>query len=465
MPRVAIIGGGISGLTLAFRLKQYLADVDIQILESEKSIGGKIDSFRDQGFIYESGPNGFLDSNPSTLNLSKELGLSEQLAPANDAAAKKRFLLMGGKLRMLPSSFLGLLTTDVLSWRAKLSLAFERFQSNKQNLPDESIYAFAQRRVGTEIADKLVDPFVTGIFAGDAKLVSYQAGFPRLAAMEKNYGSISKGLKAARKAKQINNPEGRSSGQLWSFNQGLGTLTDALAEKCGKLNIREFKASNLIHNKESNKWIIEGSNGESESFDIAILSCPAFSQAAILKNLDEILADKIASIPYNSLAVVVMGYRSGDVPIPLEGFGYLTPSSENRAILGVQWCSSIYRGRAPAGTVLLRAMCGGASRPEMVDLDDDSIAKIVYRELQASMQIQAPPFFLKVIRWKNAIPQYMVKHLEKVKDIENLLTNHPGLYVTGNAYKGISINDCVENAETLAVQISRWWSRARETIS
>ena len=121
MPRVAIIGGGISGLTLAFRLKQYLADVDIQILESEKSIGGKIASFRDQGFIYESGPNGFLDSNPSTLNLSKELGLSEQLAPANDAAAKKRFLLMGGKLRMLPSSFLGLLTTDVLSWRAKAS--------------------------------------------------------------------------------------------------------------------------------------------------------------------------------------------------------------------------------------------------------------------------------------------------------------------------------------------------------
>ena len=465
MPRVAIIGGGISGLTLAFRLKQYLADVDIQILESEKSIGGKIASFRDQGFIYESGPNGFLDSNPSTLNLSKELGLSEQLAPANDAAAKKRFLLMGGKLRMLPSSFLGLLTTDVLSWRAKLSLAFERFQSNKQNLTDESIYAFAQRRVGTEIADKLVDPFVTGIFAGDAKLVSYQAGFPRLAAMEKNYGSISKGLKAARKAKQISNPEGRSSGQLWSFHHGLGTLTNALAEKCGKSNIREFKASNVIHNKESNKWIVEGSNGESESFDIAILACPAFSQAAILKNLDETLTDKIASIPYNSLAVVVMGYRSGDVPIPLEGFGYLTPSSENRAILGVQWCSSIYRGRAPAGTVLLRAMCGGASRPEMVDLDDDSIAKIVYRELQASMQIQAPPFFLKVIRWKNAIPQYTVNHLEKVKEIENLLISHPGLYLTGNAYKGISINDCVENAENLAVQISRWWSRARETIS
>jgi len=175
------------------------------------------------------------------------------------------------------------------------------------------------------------------------------------------------------------------------------------------------------------------------------------------------LADKIASIPYNSLAVVVMGYRSGDVPIPLEGFGYLTPSSENRAILGVQWCSSIYRGRAPAGTVLLRAMCGGASRPEMVDLDDDSIAKIVYRELQASMQIQAPPFFLKVIRWKNAIPQYMVNHLERVKEIENLLLNHPGLYLTGNAYKGISINDCVENAENLAVQISRWWSRGRDT--
>lgn len=464
MPRVAIIGGGISGLTLAYRLRQYLADVDVQILESEKSVGGKIASIKDQGFLYESGPNGFLDSNPSTLNLSKELGLSEQLAPANEVAAKKRFLLLGGKLRELPSSFLGLLTTDVLSWRAKLSLAFERFQSKKPNLPDESIYAFAQRRVGTEIAEKLVDPFVTGIFAGDARLVSYRAGFPRLAAMETNYGSISKGLKVARKARQTNTAEGaRSSGQLWSFNQGLGTLIDALAEKCGKSNIRQFKASNLIHDKEKKKWIIEGSKGESELFDIAILSCPAFSQALMLKNLDELLADKIASIPYNSLAVVVMGFRSGDVPIPIEGFGYLTPSSENRPILGVQWCSSIYRGRAPAGTVLLRAMCGGASRPEMVDLDDDSIAKIVYRELQSSMQIQAPPYFLKVVRWKNAIPQYMVNHLEKIKGIEESLSNHPGLYLTGNAYKGISINDCVENAENLAVQISRWWSRARET--
>ena len=466
MPRVAIIGGGISGLTLAYRLRQYLADVDVQILESETNVGGKIDSGKDQGFLYESGPNGFLDSNPSTLNLSKELGLGEQLAPANEAAAKKRFLLMGGKLRMLPSSIIGLLTTDVLSWRAKLALAFERFQSNKQNLPDESIYAFAQRRVGTEIADKLVDPFVTGIFAGDARLVSFQAGFPRLAAMEKNHGSISKGLKAARKARQINNPEGgRSSGQLWSFNQGLGTLIEALAEKLGKSNIRQFKATNLIHNKEQSKWTVEGSNGESESYDLAILSCPAFSQASILKNLDAMLADKIATIPYNSLAVVVMGFRSGDVPIPLEGFGYLTPSSENRAILGVQWCSSIYRGRAPAGAVLLRAMCGGASRPEMVDLDDDSIAKIVYRELQASMQIQAPPYFLKVVRWKNAIPQYMVNHLEKVKEIEESLAKHPGLYLTGNAYKGISINDCVENAENLAVQIARWWSRSRETSS
>jgi len=466
MPRIAIIGGGISGLTLAYRLKQYLADADVQILESEKSIGGKIGSIKDQGFLYESGPNGFLDSNPSTLNLSKELGLAEQLAPANEVAAKKRFLFLGGKLCILPSSFLGVLTTDVLSWRAKLSLALERFQSKNPNLSDESIFAFAQRRVGTEIAEKLVDPFVSGIFAGDARLISYQGGFPRLAAMETNYGSISKGLKVVRKARQINITEGtRSSGQLWSFNQGLGTLTDALAEKCGKSNIRQFKASNLILNKESKKWIIEGSNGESESFDIAVLSCPAFSQAAILKSLDEILAAKIASIPYNSLAVVVMGFRSGDVPISIEGFGYLIPSSENRPILGVQWCSSIYRGRAPAGTVLLRAMCGGAFRPEMVDLDDDSISKIVYRELQSSMQIQAPPYFIKVIRWKNAIPQYMVNHLEKVKKIEESLVNHPGLYLTGNAYKGISINDCVENAENLAVQISRWWSRARETSS
>lgn len=190
MPKVAIIGGGISGLALAYRLRQYLADVDIQILESDKNIGGKISSIHEQGFIYESGPNGFLDSNPSTLNLSKELGLSSQLSPANDAAAKNRFLLLGGKLRLLPSSFIGLLTTDVLSLRAKFSLAMERFQPRKQDSSDESIYAFAQRRVGTEIAEKLVDPFVTGIYAGDARQVSYQAGFPGLPQWKKIMGAF-----------------------------------------------------------------------------------------------------------------------------------------------------------------------------------------------------------------------------------------------------------------------------------
>ncbi len=462
MPKIAIIGAGISGLTLAYRLKQYLAEVQIEILESEKTVGGKISSQKDQGFIYEAGPNGFLDSNPSTFNLSKELGLTSRFIGANESSSKNRFLFLGGKLRLLPSSPFKLLSSDVLNWKSKLALFLERFQSKKNSEADESIYAFAQRRVGTEIADKLVDPFVAGIYAGDAKHISFQSGFPRLASMEKDYGSITKGLAAARKARAIENPGGRASGRLWSFNSGLTELTDALAEKCGKQNISQFQANKITHNKSNHLWTIQSSDGESKDFDIAILTCPAFAQATMLKDLDSTLAETLDSIPYNNIAVIVMGFRSGDVPTSLEGFGYLTPSSENRSILGVQWCSSIFKGRAPEGAVLLRAMCGGASRPELLDLDDDTLARIVYRELQSSMKVQAPPFFVKVIRWKKAIPQYILNHQEKISKIDASLLKHPGLYLSGNAFRGVALNDCVENAEKLAVQVSRWWNRDRQ---
>lgn len=458
MPRIVIVGGGISGLSIAFRLKQFLPNIQMQLLEGAPTLGGKISTLKQEGFLYETGPNGFLDNNPSTVTLARELGLESELIEANEAASKNRYLFLKGKLRLLPSTPFGMISTDIISWRAKLSLFMERFRSPNLDTADESIDAFAKRRVGEEIAETLVDPFVTGIFAGDSRQISLRSGFPRIHAMETKHGSITAGLKANRQARKASGNKDRPAGRLWSFRNGLGTLISALANRIGLENIIHASACSISHNPSTSTWQTTASNGQTYESEILILTCQAYNQGHLLEPLNPNLSQTLNSIPYNRVAIAVLGFRSGDIPIPLEGFGFLVPGKENRSILGSQWCSSIYTGRAPAGMVLLRVMLGGPDRPELVDLDDEAILQIVYRELQATMMAQAPPLFSRIVRWDKAIPQYHLGHQEKVARIEKELGNHPGLFLGGNALKGIAINDCVENAETMAVRVSRWWN-------
>ncbi|MEY4393231.1 MAG: hypothetical protein RL595_480 [Planctomycetota bacterium] len=459
MPKILIVGGGISGLSIAFRVRQYLTDTSVTILESGKDLGGKIATRKEEGFIYETGPNGFLDNNPSTLQLVRDLGLDSELVEASESASKNRFLFLNGKLQLLPGSPWELIKTGILSWKAKFCLLWERFCSAKPPIQDESIDEFARRRVGQEIAEKLVDPFVTGIFAGDSRLISLRAGFPRIHTMEVNHGSISAGLKANRIARKAEGKSGRASGRLWSLRNGLGEIITALANKIGPESIIHSAATSVAYSNQTRQWITTDETGQEHQSDILILTCPAFIQAKLLENLSPPIATNLKTIPYNQVAVAIMGFRSGDIPIPLDGFGFLIPSKENRSILGAQWCSSIYRGRAPAGMVLLRVILGGPKRPELVDMDDDSLSSLAYRELQTIMNVQAPPLFCRIVRWKNAIPQYNLGHLDKVGLIEKELNNHPGLYLGGNALKGVAINDCVENAESMAVRVARWWNK------
>lgn len=458
-PRIIIIGAGVSGLSLAFRLQQRLADADILILESEAHAGGTVRTLQNDGFTVELGPNGFLDSKPTTLTLARDLGLEPQLVVGSESASKNRFIFLGDKLQRLPGSPGDLLKTPLLSWRGKLSFLWERYRP-RGNLADESIDAFARRRAGPETAEIFADALVTGIYAGDPALLSLPACFPRVAALEREFGSVLKGFavsaqKRRREAKARGEPPSKT-GKLWSLSGGLGMLVDGLALALRRppvfgVRVRTLEKSG---NSVTPTWTVHGEGDDAWSADAIVFTCPAHQQAPILHELDTALANETAGIPFNEIVVVGLGFKATDVPGGANGFGFIAPQRLRRDLLGVQWCSSIFPGRAPQGMILMRAMCGGWHRAEMASWDDDRLLVAVRAELAAAQNITAAPLFHVIKRWRPGIPQYHLGHLERLGRIDCLLLRHPGLYLGGNSYRGVAMNDCTEQALSLAERIA-----------
>lgn len=458
MPKVLIVGGGVSGLTLAWRLQQQAPALEVQVLEAEARPGGKVDTSSRDGFRVEGGPNGFLDNNPATLALCRELGLGDRLVAASEASGRNRYLLLHGRLRALPNSLGSFLRSEVLSWRGKLSLLAERFRPRRAGGDDESIDAFARRRAGREVAETLADAFVTGIHAGDPGLLSVRAAFPRLAAFEREHGSVQRGMAAARKRRRA---EAAAAGlpppgppRLWSFREGLGLLIDTLRDRLRATPLTGAAVRSL--RRTDGGWEARGEGRDRWAADAVVLTCPAYAQAEILAEVDAELAADVGGIAYNRVAVVALGYRAADVPLALDGFGYLSPQRDRRDVLGVQWCSSIFPGRAPPGLVLLRALCGGWGRPEVVGWPEPRLLEAVRAELAAAMGVRAEPAFHHVVRWDRAIPQYHLGHLERVARAQERVGRHPGLFLGGNCYHGVALNDCVEQAGLLAGRMAAW---------
>jgi oxygen-dependent protoporphyrinogen oxidase len=466
MPSVIIVGAGISGLALAYRLQQLSPPLDVLLLELGNRPGGTIWTERLNGFQVEIGPNGFLDTKPSTLALCRELDLGPRLIPASDAAARNRYLFQGGKLRALPGSLGGFLRSDLLSFRGKLAFFLERFRKPRQKATDESIAAFARRRAGREAAEIFADALVTGIFAGDPALLSLRATFPRLAELEARYGSVLIGLaESARQRRTEAAARGetyRRGTQMWSFPEGLRILIESLHARLVRPLLLGVNVQSVRREPSSGpvpSWRVAGQGKDSWTADVVVLTCPAYQQAALLTELDEELAKEVGRIPYNRVAVIALGYRREEVHRGLDGFGYIAPQGTRRDVLGVQWCSSIFPERAPPGLVLLRALAGGWHRADVAGWDDDRLLAAVRDELRLAMGIQAAPLFHHIIRWDRAIPQYHLGHLDRVAWVENRLALHPGLFLAGNAYRGVAMNDCTEQAEILANRIWEYLNR------
>lgn len=466
MPHVVVVGGGLSGLAVAFRLKQTVPGVSVTVLERRDRPGGNIGTEDHNGFRVEIGPNGFLDRTPFVPRLCRDLGLADRLIAATEAARKNRYLLLGGKLRKLPGGPLGLLTTRLLSFRGKWQLLTEPFRSAKPSVarapgspaPDESVSEFVTRRAGKEAADIFADALVTGIHGGDPARLSVAATFPRLVRMEREAGSIVRGfLRAAKERKRQAKARGEpppGPQRMWSFREGLRVLPDTLAGQLGPAVHTGVRVRSVSRSPDGVTWQVSGEGREVWPADAVVLACPAYEQAEQLADLDPALAGAIAGIPYNRIAVVALGYRRADCPGQSDGFGYIAPQNTRRDVLGVQWCSSIYPDRAPPGCVLWRALCGGVHRTEILDWDDDRLVQAVRAEMKVAMGVTGEPVFVRVVRWPAAIPQYVLGHPDRVARIEVAAARHPGLFLTGNAYHGVAMGDCAEQGEIVAAKVA-----------
>jgi oxygen-dependent protoporphyrinogen oxidase len=459
---IVVVGAGISGLATAYRLQERLPAAEITVLERDQRVGGTAWTEERDGFRVEIGPNGFLDNKPTTVQLCRDLGLGEQLLAASESSGQNRYLFLDGKLKALPNGLWPFLTTDLLTWRGKLSLLAERWRSPRRDPTDESVAAFARRRGGWEAADVFADAMVTGIHAGDPELLSVRAAFPRLAALEAEHGGILRGIARVAKRRRLEakarGEQASRPGRMWSFRDGLRRLMETLAGRLARppllgVNVRRIARS-------AAGWTVHGEGADHWPADAVVLACPAPQQAALLPDIDAELAARIGAIVYNRVAVVALGYPAAAVPHSLDGFGYIAPQRTRRDLLGVQWCSSIFPGRAPDGTVLLRALCGGWNRADVVSLDDDRLTEAVRAELRLALGIVDPPVFRRIVRWEQAIPQYHLGHLERVAAIEARAATHAGLFLTGNAYHGVALNDCTEQAERVAERVKVYLERA-----
>lgn len=451
MSRVVIVGAGISGLALAFRLQKTIPAAQIVVLEQSDRPGGMVWTERAEGFQFELGPNGFLNNVRSTWQLATDLGLAEELAPASAASAANRYIHLENRLRRLPTGLLEFVTSDLLSWRGKLALAAEPFRRRRPPDPDESVHALVRRRLGREAAEVLADAMVTGIYAGDPTLLSARSAFPRLTALERDYGSIIAGLLRAPRTPACP-PRG-----MWSFRGGMRILIEALVRQLATPPCFGVSVTRLEERPAGQAgwpWVLHTSNGQRWEGDAIALACPAYVQAGLLASVDRRLADVVGGISYNRVAVVALGYRRADIPGRLDGFGYIVPQRTRQDVLGVQWCSAIFSDRVLPGLVLLRALCGGWNRPDVVGWEDERLLEAVRRELAATMSVRADPTFWRIVRWDRAIPQYLLGHGARVAEAERAAACHQGLFLAGNAYHGVALNDCTAESAALAIRMS-----------
>lgn len=464
MKRIAVVGGGISGLSTAFFLRRKLEKAGIpfalSLFEKETRTGGKIWSIGGDGYLCEWGPNGFLDNKPQTLELCRLLSAENKLLRSNDNA-RKRFIFTGGELHRLPENGPSFLKSKLISWPGKMRLALEPFAPAAPKGVDETLASFGRRRLGEEALRKLIAPMVSGIFAGNPETMSLRSCFPRIAELEDEFGSLIVAMMKLAKNKKKDIAAGKvvssaagPGGILTSFRGGIQELTNILTEVLGPEVIQTGDAVTSV-TKSSTGYVLR-QGGQEQSFDAVVMATPAFETASIMDALTPETAAILRSIPYSSMTVACFGYTKDKIRHDLNGFGYLIPKDEGTSTLGTLWDSSIFENRAPAGHVLLRSMLGGACFPDMINLDDAEVQRRVQADLQRAMGIDVPPDFVRIFRHEKAIPQYTVGHGERLLLLEKELTFHPGLFLTGNSYRGIGINDCVAAAERTAEAVSEF---------
>ena len=449
---VVVVGGGIAGLAIAWELlsrpELLPAGAGVIALEAGPRAGGNIRTERRDGYVCEWGPTGFLDDAPATLDACRRLGLGPRLTAA-DAAAERRFIVRGGKLRELPSGPISFLGSDVLTLRGRLRVFGEPFVRPRRSEADESVFEFAKRRIGREAALVLVDALVTGIWAGNADNLSLRSALPKLAALERDHGGLVRGMIAKRGGGGgATGPRGR----LTSFPDGLDELPKALAAALGSRLRLSARATNIERlNQGGFRIALDGA--PPLDAPAVILACPSWFAAPLLAGLDGSLSSQVAGIPTVAVAVVHLGFAREDAR-GLVGFGFLVPRGESASVLGVLLPSNIFPHRAPEGHALATVMLGGARDPSAVAGTDQTLIDHAAEALASLAGVRSSPRFAMVIRHARAIPQYVLGHADRLNAIDARLRDIRGLFLAGNSYHGIAINSCLAEAPSVAGNVA-----------
>ncbi len=453
---VLIIGGGISGLSALHFLKQNDSSLKIKLYEADTRLGGTIGTDKIDGFSLDWGPNGFLDREPLTLELVEQLGITDSLERANDNVSN-RFILRGGKLRPVPMSPPKFMTSSILPVSGRLRVMMEPFAKARPEGIDESIYDFVKRRIGVQAADYLVQPMVSGVYGGVADRLSLKSCFPIMREMEDEYGSLFKAMIAkAKKAKAAKKKSGSPSGPggwLTSFKGGLYTVIEQFKKNYQDDISCSMRAKSIT--KQDDAYLVTFEDGTEVTTKHIILATPTYKAADLVTKFSTPLAQSLNSIPYAPISVVCLGYKKDDIEHKLDGFGFLVPKKENLKILGSIWTSSIFSNRAPEGMVQFRTMIGGDGDHESINLSDAELIKTIENDLNSIVGINGKPVLTKIYRWAQGIPQFKIGHADIMVKLEQELEKQGNVYLTGNAYYGISLNDCIKQSFKIAKQITQ----------
>jgi len=473
-PRVAVIGGGISGLAAAFRVTELLPAAELALFEAGNRLGGVLETVERDGFLVERSADNFLTSRAGGVELCRRLGLIDELLPTDDTR-RRAHVVHEGRLLPIPAGFylmsprrLGpILTSPLLSLRGKLRLLAEPLVPRRGRLSveegagsrwqearsdDESVASFARRRMGREVFERLVQPLVAGIYTADSEKLSMAATMPDFLAHERVHASL---LRATvRMQKGGESASGARYGLFVAPKFGMGSVVNALVGRLPPGAVRLSTPVHRIQQLARGDWLLEvGEKREAAEFDAVIVALPAHAAARALQSLDASLASELAAISYAGCVVVSCGFRRDQIAHPLDGFGFVVPQIEGRKIVAGSYASNKFPGRAPLDDVLIRTFVGGSLQPQLMELPDDELRRIVLDELADLLTITGQPKFTDIARWPLSMPQYHVGHLSRVERIEQRANRWPGLALAGNAYHGVGIPQCIASGEAAAERV------------
>lgn len=470
MTHVVIVGGGMSGLAAAYRLHKLNPAIQLTLIEREDRLGGKILTDALNDFVIEGAPDSFLARKPRGVGLCEELGIADQLY-GRDPRHAKTFVKSEGALYPLPSGLSGMIPTnlDALANNPLISPAGKERLAQEMILPprpknadhdDESVASFVSRRLGREVYEKLVEPLMSGIYAGDGDQLSLAATFPQLRQLELKHGSLLKGLTAAPEAA----PAGQKYPPFVSLVGGMATLVQAIVAQLPADTVMTGRSVTAIDRNANHAYRVMVDNGAMLAADALILATPAFVTARLLEPIDATLAMAHAAIPYASSAIVTLAYEGG-ISSPPEGYGYVIPRIANSDVLACTISSNKWRGRAPDGALLVRVYLGHYGQRDVTQDSDADLLALAQREVAETLDLTDTPTFHRIYRWPLSMPQYTLGHVDRLAQIERSLAGQPGLFLAGAAYRGVGIPDCIregEDAAQAAIQYFKETKRLRD---